>query len=346
MMSWRAWLLGGSVAFAATIGACADRAQPRFPHAVHLAELECGVPGKPACLGCNSCHAVSRKDTAHRRPKEQDCTNCHRGDAHEALAVLSSKAERPSGPIRFDHDQHLKLSELKGQCVPCHAGVVEADKPAMPPMSQCFGCHEHEDEWKRGVCTPCHSRADLSRTLPKTFLRHDEAFVRHHGAQAAAESQKCQSCHTESDCNACHDASQTLSIERRRPEKIEKRLVHRGDFMVRHAIEAQSQSARCVRCHTVDTCDACHVARGVSGNARANRTPHPPGWVGGNRDSKSSHGHEARRNIVLCASCHDQGPATNCIQCHKVGAYGGNPHPNGWQSNQSESSRMCGYCHE
>ena len=127
---------------------------------------------------------------------------------------------------------------------------------------------------------------------------------------------------------------------------LEERLVYRGDFMVRHAIEAQSQSARCVRCHTVNTCDTCHVARGVSGNRSGSRNPHPAGWVGGNPNSKSAHGHEARRDIVLCASCHEQGPATNCIQCHKVGAYGGNPHPGGWKSNQGEGSRMCRYCHE
>jgi hypothetical protein len=156
----------------------------------------------------------------------------------------------------------------------------------------------------------------------------------------------CSACHSEADCNDCHDVEQVLGIEQRRPEKIERQFVHRGDFIVRHAIEAQSQPARCQRCHEPETCDACHVARGVSGNAIAGRSPHPPGWVGTNTQALAFHGRAARRDILACASCHERGPATNCIRCHKVGAYGGNPHPNGWRSARSVDEEMCRYCHE
>jgi hypothetical protein len=122
--------------------------------------------------------------------------------------------------------------------------------------------------------------------------------------------------------------------------------VHRGDFMVRHAIEAQSQPAACLSCHETQDCDSCHLERGVSGNAQNSRNPHPPGWVGNDVNSSDFHGRHARRDIVACAGCHEQGPATNCIRCHTVGAYGGNPHPHGWQSGRSPSSTMCRYCHE
>jgi hypothetical protein len=84
----------------------------------------------------------------------------------------------------------------------------------------------------------------------------------------------------------------------------------------------------------------------VSGNAISGRSPHPPGWVGTNTQASSFHGRAARRDILACASCHEQGPATNCIRCHKVGAYGGNPHPNGWRSARSVDEEMCRYCHE
>jgi hypothetical protein len=345
-MRWERAILALGLAVAAVVGACADRGSPRFPHRLHLAGLECGQPGQPECLSCNSCHTVSKTDRAHRLPSEGACTSCHSGNAHEELAVLKTAPERASGKISFDHNQHLAMKEIEGQCVPCHAGVVENGKPTLPAMKQCFTCHEHQEEWNKSECTPCHSRSAIAQTLPKSFLKHDERFMRRHGQEARNKEKLCASCHSESDCDSCHDLGQTLSIERRLPEKLERKLVHRGDFMVRHSIEAQSQSARCVRCHTPDTCDTCHMARGVSANRIGSRNPHPQGWVGGNPDSKSSHGREARRDIVLCASCHDQGPATNCIRCHKVGAYGGNPHPHGWKSNQSEGSRMCGYCHE
>jgi hypothetical protein len=181
--------------------------------------------------------------------------------------------------------------------------------------------------------------------LPQTFMRHDESFARHHGQQAMAESKLCQTCHTQADCQSCHDLNQGLSVERRRPERIEAHFVHRADFITRHAIEAQANPTRCSSCHTSETCDACHVERGVSGGHVGGRNPPPPGWVGSDVGSNSFHGAAARRDIVLCASCHDQGPATNCIRCHKVGAYGGNPHPRGFSSNRGFDSQMCRYCH-
>jgi hypothetical protein len=123
-------------------------------------------------------------------------------------------------------------------------------------------------------------------------------------------------------------------------------MVHRGDFLTRHAIDALAEPARCLSCHTERDCDSCHVERGVSGNAVGANNPHPPGWVGADTRSSDFHGSHARRDILSCAGCHEQGPATNCIRCHTVGAYGGNPHPSGWQSARGRQSSMCRYCHE
>ncbi len=339
------WALVVAVLVCAGLGACADRAPGKFPHHQHLTQ-DCGVPGKPACLSCNDCHAVSERDRAHRLPAKEKCERCHRSDAHEVRAALSAPAKRSVGAIRFNHPKHLAMDSLKGQCVPCHSGVVKRGESPVPPMSKCFDCHEHEEQWRKAVCTPCHESTELSQTLPRTFLRHDEAFASGHGVQAIANAAMCASCHSRAQCDDCHDVAQNLTVAKRRPEKVERTFVHRGDFMVRHAIEAQAQPARCMTCHTTQSCDSCHVARGVSGNRVRGRNPHPPGWVGGNPASKNFHGRDARRDIVMCASCHERGRATNCIRCHKVGAHGGNPHPGGWKSNQSEGSRMCRYCHE
>ncbi len=260
--------------------------------------------------------------------------------------VIAAPLERPDGEIAFDHDRHLALGGIGGQCVPCHAGVVEKDAPDIPPMKKCLTCHEHQAEWDRGRCQPCHAQRDLVRLMPRTFLRHEGDFIRNHGQAAAEEKQLCRSCHAQADCDSCHDTAQDLTVEQRRPEKIESDFVHRGDFLVRHPMEAQADPARCLSCHEPATCDACHVERGVSGNAINGVNPHPVGWIGTDTSSPNFHGVAARRDIALCASCHDQGPATNCITCHKVGAYGGNPHPPGFRSSQSTSEGMCRYCHE
>lgn len=318
----------------------------RFPHQVHLAGIACGKPGQPACLSCATCHKVSEQDAVHRLPEAAVCDSCHQ-DAHRTRGVLESARERKHSDVQIDHDRHLALDGIKGQCVPCHAGVVDGARPPLPPMSQCFTCHEHETQWAQGQCTPCHDARDLTETLPETFLRHDEAFLRHHGDLMADQQQAalCRSCHTESQCQACHDLTQDLSVEVRRPELIESGQVHRGDFLVRHAIEVGSEPARCLSCHTVETCNACHAARGVSANLADPTNPHPPEWIGNNTASSNFHGFAARRDILSCAGCHEAGPATNCIRCHQVGGYGGNPHPNGWKSVRSSGDAMCRYCH-
>jgi hypothetical protein len=154
----------------------------------------------------------------------------------------------------------------------------------------------------------------------------------------------CQTCHEQTECVDCHDASQNLSIERRRPDAVERSFVHRGDFLSRHAIEASSDPRRCVTCHEPESCDACHAQRGVSASAEGGRSPHPVGWLG-DPASPSFHGRAARRDIYSCASCHDRGPATNCIECHRVGAHGGTPHPPGFRSQEPLSAVPCRYCH-
>jgi hypothetical protein len=279
-------------------------------------------------------------------PEESLCSRCHEKNPTRITRVLHAVPDRPYGEIIFDHQSHLQMSEIDGQCVPCHGGVVGKGNDNLPPMSQCFTCHEHQKQWEQTSCDPCHMRADLEKTPPSTFMRHDQAFLLDHAAIAANQEPMCKSCHTQSDCLACHDLTQMIGVDRRNPEKFETKQVHRGDFMVRHAIEAASQAASCMRCHEPASCDACHVEAGVSGNVIDGRNPHPPGWVGSNVDSKDFHGRAARRDLLSCAGCHEAGPATNCIRCHKVGAYGGNPHPGGWRSARSTGDTMCAYCHE
>ncbi len=340
---WRGWFV--LVCALLSAAACAERAPIAFPHLVHLTGLACGKPGLPECLNCNSCHAVSNSRSADPRPRAASCAACHRSDLRRVTEVLTRPLPMHD-KIGFDHERHLGMKEIEGQCVTCHSGVVKKSEPPLPAMSKCFTCHEHQEQWNQGTCAPCHTSRELARTMPQSFLRHDQEFARHHGQFAVEDKRLCQSCHTQEQCNDCHDASQDLTIERRRPEKIEVTTVHGGDFLVRHSIEAQSEPTRCARCHAPETCESCHLQRGVSEIGIGGRNPHPPGWVGTNANANSAHGHEARRDILLCASCHDQGPNTNCIRCHKVGGYGGNPHPGGWRSARSPEQGMCRYCHE
>jgi len=331
----------------AVLFAC-RRPAVRFPHAAHLG-MECGEPGQPECFTCLSCHGQIVKSPALGHPTDQNCEKCHRNDRHikQVLAAAPTRDRQRASDIQFDHARHLGMPEVGGQCIHCHAGVVsEGQGPHFPPMAQCFSCHQHQAEWDQGTCTPCHRAADLRQLVPETFLAHGPGWDRRHGPLAMATTVQCAACHTAESCDDCHDVSQGMTIERRTATRVDTDFVHPADFLTRHAMEAESEPARCLSCHRTETCDSCHLARGVSAGRIGAVSPHPPGWVGPDSHDERHHGRAARRDILGCASCHDQGPQTNCIDCHKVGGSGGNPHPSGWQSSRTPSDVMCAYCHE
>ncbi len=330
---------------AALLVGCYNSRETGFPHAFHLKKVACGGPGLPACVVCFTCHNGLREANERKDVPKSTCVaaGCHEKRNFVVGADIANDISTASRAIRFAHNSHLKRRGLNNQCVGCHAGAVNQNKDRYPPMSTCLRCHQ--DAFDKANCALCHEPQDLSKLLPQTFMRHDEAWLRRHGVAASARERTCRQCHTEQSCKDCHDVTQTMGVEIRRPEAIDSHFVHPADFVTRHAIEARSQSTACARCHAPATCDSCHVQRGVSPNGYGAANPHPPAWVGSNTSSPDFHGRAARRELLSCAGCHDQGPATNCIFCHKVGGSGGNPHPRGWVTGRNRNGEMCRYCH-
>lgn len=350
----RALLIG--LGFGLLTAACTKGLLTNFPHRDHLAGLDCGKPGKPDCLNCGSCHRgahdAKTPGTAENwiQPKVDRCSSCHKDDSDEVYgrSIRPALAVVPAGKsILFEHDRHLKMKTVRGQCVGCHAGAVgdELGAPLFPPMSTCLACHEHREEFDRGECKSCHRVDDLRTLKPVSFLSHDSAWMKRHGLVARTNGPACETCHAQTSCDSCHDATRPSSPAIRNPDAIERELVHRFDFVARHAIEAQSQPGSCVSCHQVQDCDACHAVRGVSPTNKNAGSPHPVGWGSGLGSARNAHGPAARRDIASCAACHDQGPASVCVRCHRVGGTGGSPHGPGWRSSEPVTSPQCQACH-
>jgi hypothetical protein len=319
-----------------------------FDHRAHLAEHACGGPGQSACLSCASCHVEQPQSHDTFAPLGAGaCVGCHRdADAKLQHAMHGPLAVAPvSKAIVFSHDAHLEMSEIKGQCVKCHAGAVgfQDGPPLFPPMATCTSCHRHQQQFENGECFGCHRLSDLRQLKPVSFLSHDLAWMRRHGDAARSFGSQCTTCHAQTQCDSCHDTTRRLVPAQVNPELIDRALVHRFDFVSRHAIEAESAPGSCFSCHVNTECESCHASRGVSPAVRGAQSPHPKGWASGTR--LDSHGPAARRDIASCAACHDQGPLSNCISCHKVGGSGGNPHPRGFRSNAPITSPQCAVCH-
>jgi hypothetical protein len=327
------------------VGACAgvlgfSRSGPQpFPHRRHAL----------AGVTCTKCHTGLESDDGTRLhlPDDTTCTECHT-QPHDTRACLGCHADAGALPALADARDHLVFDHAKhvpsarGNCMRCHVGIAEGDQQLRPAMATCFRCHDRDAASNANKCSACHKNLEDSGTLPATHLAHDGDWMRDHGARAASSAEVCSSCHRESFCASCHGqtvAALPATVHVADPFAAS---VHRAGFASRHALEARSDPGACQTCHQPDRCVQCHTARGVAG--QRDRSPHPAGWLG-TMPGENRHGREARRDPASCASCHDGAGQQLCVDCHRVGGIGGDPHPPGWSSRVPMSSLPCRLCH-
>ncbi|HOI09708.1 MAG TPA: cytochrome c3 family protein [Myxococcota bacterium] len=346
------WRVGIAVVGLGALFACASLVKRedriKFSHKLHVVENEL------ACADCHQAVMESEQVTPALRYREAQCLDCHDkaegecGTCHTDPANPGTWAPRPASQgVVFSHALHLEVSE--GKCTPCHAGVEQRTAPsqAARPMDHdtCMSCHRND--FKDIGCKTCHADLVENPSRPTKLFSHDADFMARHGNLAKTDEDVCAHCHRQEFCSDCHSKLEDFPIAVRLAERVDRQLVHRGDYLTRHPIDARTDPASCLKCHATRQCQACHdEARIAQGAARGDRaSPHPAGWAMNVR-SPDFHGDAARRDIVSCASCHDRGAASNCITCHKVGGTAGrSPHPGGWNPTAGRDTKMCKMCH-
>lgn len=307
------------------------------------------IEAKIDCLTCHEGIFESASSTGSTLPKRKVCKTCHE-DAEVARDAPELDGMQPHrAGLYFSHEAHLP--RVEENCLGCHAGIVKATRfgpETAPDMDTCTSCHK--TELVKNECVGCHVRDRLVKIRPVRFLGHEGDWVQHHSDRARSNSAACAQCHAQSYCGDCHDRYQTLKPSTHYAEQVSRQLIHRGDYLSRHALEATGNSGQCLTCHSVSRCDSCHVQQGVSYAGAISReqslprTPHPLAFM--DRAAPEFHGRAARRDVVACASCHDQGPVSNCVSCHQSGRLGGNPHPQRFTSDQNRAATpMCQWCH-
>jgi hypothetical protein len=217
---------------------------------------------------------------------------------------------------------------VNDDCAACHVKLSEYArvKPTPPTMKSCTKCHEHRVDFDEGRCGRCHTDLKRFPLKPVAEFSHAGDFVRQHGSVARSTADACAQCHDQTFCADCHAKTAPTRVELKFSENVTSDFIHRGDYLTRHSIEARFDQALCQRCHGTSFCADCHKQENVGPGGSNPRNPHPSGWAFA---GPTSHAVAARRDIVSCASCHDQGANSNCVGCHKVGGIGGNPHPMG-----------------
>lgn len=347
-------MLLSSLALAACAGVLGIRqgtqAHP-FEHRVHVTK---------AGINCRECHAgvqgagdegpphfpttaTCTKSGCHEKPHDANrCDNCH-GEAHTRGEVARARET-----LRFEHSKHVP--KLKGECVICHVGAGE-ERPdhLRPAMATCLGCHQHRDQWHARNCDGCHVDLVGEGTPPQSHLVHDGDWIREHGVRAASTRDLCATCHTEKQCDGCHATGTAPALPTTMKfDQPQLAGLHRAGFRARHSDEARAQPGLCLTCHSENTCQECHRARGVGPGAKGARSPHPPNWLSPTKGG-GEHGAQARIDPVSCAGCHGGAGEQLCVGCHKVGGPGGNPHGPNFRGTSDRRDKLhdmpCVMCH-
>lgn len=318
-----------------------------FPHSTHQSSgVKCekchkGI-GESTSLATSLLPKMSKCGGCHDVEDETGCNQCH--TEPKAAAPFPVKERH----LNFPHGKHLANPDIHGECQRCHPVLPEPKgEPVVPPaMDVCTGCHNHDEDYAQGRCALCHQELTRYPIRPVADFSHRGNFLKEHPLAARPSSATCAECHEQAFCADCHGKTGAVRVDEKLPERVDRAFIHRADFVGRHTVEARVDSASCLRCHGASFCQACHQNHGLTPGQDRTLNPHPPGfgWTG-----SGAHAREARRDIVRCAACHDQGAASICVECHRQGGVGGSPHPASWLGRHSRDeiakNPMCQTCH-
>lgn len=322
--------------------------------------LDRNLPGHATC---GICHAMTAPNAAELFPKA-GCETCHVGfTAGRPEHLAPDKSPIPGSPtpapvvvpaarLTFSHQRHL---DTGATCADCHVGVERAamaTRDHLPSMVRCLQCHDGRKA--PNACTTCHlpGEGGLVRTAmegerlrPAGRFRPDDHgrpdWIRQHESAARDDETTCLSCHKQSDCLDCHDG-------------VQKPVVHPGNWILTHGLEAQRRTLSCEGCHEPERfCKGCHEGASLqpglfpspTGDPPGSSRFHPAGWAGalGELPTTEHHSHVARRSLETCRACHD---STECVACHQFVS----PHPAQWGEEPPGAGRgdgtVCLTCHE
>lgn len=338
--------------FVAACAATLEKDQILFSHNLHTEQGN----------ECADCHSGVNSDAETKivAMTMDQCADCHDVEDEEGCSACHKNPDDPASwqtttppSLLFSHQTHeSRDAKSMEDCASCHTNAAVATTTAtrtamMPKHKECRTCHKKELDL--GQCDMCHERLDLYDMTGTDFYSHQPGFFERHGLKASANESNCALCHDTSFCTDCHNKSATTRPSLKFPDKVDRSFMHSGDWLSKHALHSKTSPSNCQKCHGVSYCSSCHerngIGAGVSQNGANNPHPERSVWI---NPGPRSHGAEARKDILSCATCHDQGAASNCVNCHHA-SVGIDPHPPGWKSPVSNAERSshpnCSICH-
>lgn len=287
-----------------------------------------------SCVDCHSTIEESDKSEDKNLPNMDICTECHDGEILPGeCSVCHIDKDNPQASVNpkrdfvFSHRRHL---ERETECFSCHGDVNKRDRLTsenMPDMGKCYQCHEGIKV--PNYCELCHAEMKLRKYHPDDWL-HAHQYL------ASTRKEKCIQCHQEEDlCQKCHQGDNLFQT------------THPLNYYYTHGLDARSKEKDCLSCHlTREFCNTCHSQEG---GKPLNHSI--PDWASG---KPGRHGEFAKKDMELCASCHDRVDPI-CTWCHRDRNPGKgndhNIHPSGFASSldkgpwHEDDGYFCYECH-
>lgn len=307
-----------------------SRTPVAFPHDKHLA----------ADLACDDCHKRVADSKDLKQGIEFDpaaCANCHEPEELATWGYSGPPKEEEAGIPRFSHNDHVAMGKT---CEDCHGALANAvlagTGQGEPGHMVCFECHDNVV--KTNNCEFCHegmregrlNALDRDPGIMKP-MSHHPAFIHDHQFRVRLDGKGCADCHRQEDfCSTCHQG-----------ESVDY-LVHPRNWLYEHPVAARKNLPDCSSCHDRGTfCTECHLAEGVRPENHGDQaTAIRAAW------RSREHAVQARRDVALCAGCHDADNLFVCARCHQAtgisqNSLGGSPHDPDFASNSGH-----GYWHD
>jgi hypothetical protein len=303
----------------------------KFSHKTHVGDVGA------ECIACHPGAPASTLSADKLGSSHESCTTCHEEQVINDCAYCHTDPDNiVAGPVMdreiiFAHNQHVAMAGV--ECTTCHAGIENVDLGSsmpLPAMATCNTCHN--DRKATNACESCHT--DFVNLFPAD---HSESnFLRNHKdmTRLGALDASCQTCHTETFCQQCHQGAglkgftkRDLTTEPRgktstRDGKDQMVLqnAHELNYRFTHGFDAKSRQSDCASCHVQETfCVECHQAGGNITQLTFKPASHAvPGFTTlGPGSGGGLHADEARRDIETCMSCHNvEGADPTCMTCH------------------------------
>jgi hypothetical protein len=214
---------------------------------------------------CDTCHLREGNETVTTFPGHQACIGCHIADftvtqsdlcwtCHK-LPLNSNADTRPFpqlsqfGLRSFSHRDHLNPAKLSKEskvptCEFCHKFDSSENKAGFPSHPQCYACHAHEPEAKKGACDTCHAAPDVSLKYATETGRATTEYRFYHGNhfKVASIQRVCSKCHTTNPAAAPNEVD-VLQFE-----PIPDKIAHNSSCW-QSGCHVSKNEQRCSKCH-------------------------------------------------------------------------------------------------